>query len=35
MIDVHFAEWWVDNPDKTAALQDEHREGAEPPKEGH
>jgi N-acylneuraminate cytidylyltransferase len=35
MIDVHFAEWWVDNPDKTAALQGEHREGAEPPKEGH
>jgi CMP-N-acetylneuraminic acid synthetase len=35
MIDVHFAQWWVDNPDSTAALRDEHREGAEPPKEGH
>jgi CMP-N-acetylneuraminic acid synthetase len=30
MIDVHFADWWVANPDKVAALRDEHREGNAP-----
>ncbi len=33
-IDVHFAEYWVENPEKMEALRDEHREGAEPDK-GH
>ena len=26
LIDVHYAQWWIDNPDKVAALREQHRE---------